>query len=193
MKLDRSFYLQPDVVSLARQLLGKVLVSNFNNIVTSGIITETEAYAGAEDRASHAYGNRRTSRTEIMFRQGGTAYVYLCYGMYSLFNVVTNKKDIPHAVLVRAVKPIDGVDTMLKRINKNNPDKILLNGPGKLTKAMGINYKHTGLDLLGRTIWIEDRQIKAEEGFISALPRIGIDYAGEDARLPYRFILNKYY
>src|SRR5688572_7863163 len=103
MKLKRDFYTREDVVLVAKELLGKVLCTKWNGKTTSGIITETEAYEGITDRASHAYRGRRTERTEIMYSEGGTAYVYLCYGMHHLFNVVTNKKDIPHAVLIRAV------------------------------------------------------------------------------------------
>lgn len=188
MKLGRSFYERTDVVKIARDLLGKVLVTRFDNILTSGMITETEAYEGVTDRASHAYNNRRTERTEIMYWQGGTAYIYLCYGVHSLFNVVTNKKDIPHAILIRGLKPLEGTEAMLKRLYAKVLKGDMLIGPGKLSKALGIHYSATGTDLLGNTIWIEDRKIKIRDNDITAGPRIGIDYAGEDAKLPYRFI-----
>ncbi len=191
MKLQGAFYEQKDVVFLAKELLGKVLVTKFDGICTSGIITETEAYAGETDRASHAFGGRRTQRTEIMYARGGTAYVYLCYGMHSLFNVVTNCKDIPHAVLIRAIRPVEGIDTMLMRTGKNAVGSTFSNGPGKVSKALGLHFSHSGIDLTGNEIWIEDRKIHVASKDIVAGPRIGVDYAGEDAELPYRFYINK--
>lgn len=188
MKLSRDFYLQHDVVALARQLIGKVLVTNFNGEYTSGVITETEAYAGAVDKASHAYGERRTPRTETMYAQGGTGYVYLCYGIHHLFNVVTNVEGIPHAVLIRGVKPLEGIDIMRVRRNFPKTDKILSAGPGTVSQALGIRTSHDKADLLGEHIWIEDRGIVVPDDRVKITPRIGVDYAGEDAKLPYRFI-----
>jgi len=188
MKLQRDFYERADVVKISRELLGKVLYSRTGKTVTSGIITETEAYAGITDKASHAYNNRRTDRTEIMYSRGGTAYVYLCYGIHHLFNVVTNKKEIPHAILVRALLPLEGKDIMRKRRGKSIPDEKLCSGPGSMTKAMGITVEKTGIDLLGNEIWIEDRGIKVDQKKIVISTRIGIDYAEEDAKLPYRFV-----
>jgi len=188
MKLTKDFYTGTDVVSLAKELIGKCLFTNFENNFCGGIITETEAYAGITDKASHAYNNRFTKRTEIMFREGGIAYVYLCYGMYSLFNVVTNKENIPHAILIRSIFPTEGKEIMQKRFGKNNLEKYKLNGPGKLSKAMGIHYSHSGINLLENKIWIEDLNIKLNENEILSTNRIGIDYAGEDALLPYRFV-----
>lgn len=187
MKLDRSFYLRKDVIKVSKELLGKVLYTCIGNKRTAGIITETEAYAGVTDRASHAYGGRRTARTEVMYREGGTAYVYLCYGIHSLFNVVTNEKDIPHAVLIRAIHPIEGINTMLKRRNKKQVEKSLASGPGSLSQALGIHYVHTGHSLLGKIMWIEDKGIGIKPSDIIAGPRVGVEYAGEDALLPYRF------
>ena len=189
-KLLKEFYLREDVVKISRELLGKVLYTRFNGQLTGGIIIETEAYAGVTDKASHAYNNRRTQRTEIMYREGGVAYVYLCYGMHALFNIVTNKKDIPHAILIRALKPFEGLDIMLKRRNKTKSDKMLTAGPGTITKALGIEVKHTDLSLLNDSIWIEDKGINVNTEKIKATTRIGIDYAGEDARLPYRFLID---
>ncbi len=186
-KLDKSFYLHDDVVKVARELLGKFLLSNFDGIVCGGMITETEAYAGTIDRASHAYGGKRSDRTEIMYHEGGVAYVYLCYGVHSLFNIVTNIKDIPHAVLIRGIKPLIGVEEMLIRTNKLKSGPALTDGPGKLSRAMGIHYKHTGTNLSGNKIWLEDRGMKIANKNMQITPRIGIDYAGEDAKLPYRF------
>lgn len=194
MKLPLSFYDREDVVLVARELLGKVLVTNFDGQYTSGIIVETEAYAGPQDKASHAYGNRRTARTEIMFSEGGTAYVYLCYGIHHLFNVVTHKKDIPHAVLIRALEPLEGIEYMLARRNKEHLQPSLTAGPGALSMAMGILTRHTGLSLLGNEIWIEDKGITVPKKDIIASTRVGVAYAKEDALLPYRFSIkgNKY-
>jgi len=191
MKLKKVYYLEPNVVKLAKDLLGKVLVTREGKTITSGIITETEAYNGVVDKASHAYGNRRTDRTEIMFREGGTSYVYLCYGIHYLFNVVTNVKDHPHAVLIRAIQPLEGKEIILRRRGIAKPDKKLCIGPGKVSQALGITIKHNGLDLTGDKIWIEDTGIKIKPKDILVGPRIGVDYAGEDAKLPYRFRVEK--
>ena len=187
MKLKKAYYLEPKVVKLAKNLLGKVLVTREGKTITSGIITETEAYNGIVDKASHAYGNRRTNRTEIMFKEGGTSYVYLCYGIHYLFNVVTNVQDTPHAVLIRAIQPLEGKDLILRRRGVAKVDKKLCVGPGKVSQALGISIKHNGLDLIGNKIWIEDIGIKIKLKDILSGPRIGVDYAGEDAKLPYRF------
>lgn len=187
--LDKAFYLHEDAVFMAKAFLGKVLVTKISGKVTSGIISETEAYAGIHDKASHAYGKRNTIRTAPMYLDGGIAYVYLIYGIYSLFNIVTAPAGIPHAVLVRAIQPLEGLDVMLER-RKLRFTKGLANGPGKLSVAMGIHYSDSGEDLLGDRIWIEDRGISPEANEIITSPRIGIDYAGEDADKPYRFILN---
>lgn len=187
MKLKRSFYEIEDVVKIAKELIGKVIVTKFDDITTSGIIVETEAYAGIEDRASHAYGNRRTNRTEVMYAKGGTAYVYLCYGIHHLFNVVTNVVDIPHAVLIRAIEPIEGVETMLERRNKKVFDPSLTAGPGCVSQALGISTVHSGYNLTDATIFIENRKLPI--GNIIAATRVGVAYAKEDALLPYRFYL----
>ncbi|GAA3935951.1 DNA-3-methyladenine glycosylase [Chitinophaga oryziterrae] len=194
IKLEQGFYNRADVLKIARELLGKVLITKFDGIVTSGRIVEVEAYAGVKDKASHAYGGRHTNRTSVMYYPGGTAYVYLCYGIHHLFNIVTNTKDIPHAILVRAVEPMEGIPAMLERTGKKKPDYTLTKGPGNVSKALGIGTKHTGGSLL------QDEIIIASDGFVPkkedivATPRIGVDYAGEDALLPYRFIIkgNKY-
>lgn len=188
-KLDHSFYKRNDVLAIARELLGKVLVTELNGITTTGRIVETEAYAGVQDRASHAYGGRRTARTEVMFGKGGTAYVYLIYGIHHLFNVVTNKKDVPHAVLVRAIEPLTGIDSMLERSGKERWDYTLGKGPGNVSKALGINTRYTGWDLTGNDIYIAADGFTPPADTILATQRIGVDYAGVDALLPYRFIL----
>ena len=190
-KLLHSFYLQTNVIDLARQLIGKVLVTNFNNRYTSGIISETEAYNGVVDRASHAYNGRRTPRNETMFAMGGTSYVYICYGMHHLFNVVTNVKDEPHAVLIRNIIPLEGIEIMQRRRNKNVTDKTFSTGPGTASVVLGINKQHNGLLLSGNEIWIEDGKTKIEENQIIVTPRIGVESAGKDALLPYRFLLKR--
>ena len=187
MKLNLAFYQDKDVVGLAKAFLGKVLCTNINGIGCAGIITETEAYAGITDKASHAYGNRFTLRTAPMYKSGGLAYVYLIYGIHSLFNIVTGPEGIPHAVLVRSIAPLEGIDQMKKR-RKMQSTRDLANGPGKLSTALGIHYSHSGESLEGPKIWIEDRGLNPAEHRISTGPRIGIDYAEEDASLPYRFV-----
>lgn len=187
MKLPKEFYLQEDVVSLARQLLGKVLVTKIDGKATAGVIKETEAYRAPEDRASHAYGMRRTKRNKTMFCEGGVSYVYLCYGIHSLFNVVTNIAGMPHAVLIRALEPVEGVELMLKRRNRKKADKNLAGGPGTLSQALGITTKLNGEPLVGEKVWIEERGIAVSKNAIAAGPRIGVAYAGEDAKLPWRF------
>ncbi|MFN0032372.1 MAG: DNA-3-methyladenine glycosylase [Flavobacteriales bacterium] len=172
-KLPTSFYLNKDVVQAAKLLLGKKLCTNFDGNQTSGIITETEAYCAPQDPASHAYQMLRTRRTEAMYAAGGHAYVYLIYGRYNLFNVVTNVEGTPHAVLVRAIEPIDGMDTMLNRKKMSAIKKKLTAGPGLLTEALGIRLQHNGCSLLGNNIWIEQAP-DLPESKINASPRIGL-------------------
>lgn len=186
-KLPRSFYLRENVVEISRELLGKFLMTKFNGSVTGGMIVETEAYNGIEDRASHAYNGRRTKRTEIMYSIGGTAYVYLCYGIHHLFNIVTNKKEIPNAVLIRAIEPAEGIEQILKRRNKKEMKRDLCAGPGSTSQALGITTRYTGLDLLGNAIWVEDRGITLSKDTIHSSKRIGVDYAGEHAERLWRF------
>lgn len=182
--LQRSFYLRADVVRIARELLGKVLVTAFDEGFTCGIITETEAYAGVDDRASHAFGGRRTARTEVMHAQGGTSYIYLCYGMHHLFNVVTHERDVPHAVLIRAIVPLDGKELMRLR---RNGRPLRTDGPALVSQVLGIRTAHTNMDLIDGPIRIEDHGIVPKHDAILVGPRIGVDYAGDDAMLPYRF------
>lgn len=185
-KLDHAFYLEKNVLKVAKALLGKVLVTEIGGIRTSGRIVETEAYNGAVDRASHAWNNRRTARTEIMFAEGGAAYVYLCYGIHHLFNVVTNLENVPHAVLVRALEPVDGIPEMLRRTGKPSVNYTLTAGPGSLSRALGITTSLTGQSLQGNQIWIEDAPVVPAKN-IEARTRVGVAYAMEDAYLPYRF------
>lgn len=188
--LDIDFFLRPDVVRVARELIGKVLVTGNGRMLTSGIITETEAYAGITDRASHAYAGRRTARNENMFANGGIAYVYKCYGIHDFFNVVTDRRDVPHAVLIRAVQPLHGEPLMRSR---RGPKAFgmsygeLSGGPGKLTAALGITLAHNGTDLRTGRVRLEDHGIAVPTSDILVGPRIGVDYAGDDALLPYRF------
>jgi DNA-3-methyladenine glycosylase len=186
-KLPDDFYQREDVLVISRELLGKVLCTNFYGKLTSGIIVETEAYAGVTDKASHAYGGRRTKRTETMYAKGGSAYVYLCYGIHHLFNIVTNKENIPHAVLIRAIEPQDGLKVMLERRNKKEMDHTLTAGPGSLTQALGITIKDSGTFLLDNLIWLEDQNINYTNQDILASPRVGVQYAGKDISNPWRF------
>ncbi|TPE44857.1 DNA-3-methyladenine glycosylase [Pontibacter mangrovi] len=187
MKLPKEFYTRPDVVQLAQELLGKYLFTCVDGMLTGGMIVETEAYSGENDRACHAHLNRRTARTEIMYSEGGVAYVYLVYGMYHLFNIITNEQDRADAVLVRAIAPEVGVEEMLLRRGFQSIKPNLTAGPGVLSIALGIDKKLYGADLTGDTVWIEDKGVVLPEERIATGPRIGIDYAGEDALLPWRF------
>jgi DNA-3-methyladenine glycosylase len=191
--LPQSFYQKDDVVFIAKELLGKTLLSNVNGALVGGIITETEAYRGPEDRACHAYNNRRTARTEPMFQNGGIAYVYLCYGMHNLLNVVTSTKGNPHAVLIRAIEPTHGVEKMLKRRKKKEIDPTLTKGPGALCQALGITKEFNYHPLDKQPLWIEERGLKPNPSLIKTTPRIGIDYAGKDASLPWRFVFELHY
>lgn len=187
-KLPFSFYQQDNVVDIARRLIGKVLCTRIDSApLTSGIITETEAYCGRGDKACHANNGVRTNRTETMYRPGGVAYVYLCYGIHHLFNVVTNVQDKADAILIRAIQPEDGKDQMLERRNSQQVNPSLTAGPGRLTQALGITTDLDATDLTGDTIWIEDRGHHFSEDSLVASKRIGVDYAGEDADLPWRF------
>ncbi|MCF6172018.1 MAG: DNA-3-methyladenine glycosylase [Bacteroidales bacterium] len=190
MKLPLSHYRSNDVVALAKNLCGKFLMTRIDGVETGGIITETEAYAGIRDRASHAFGERRTKRTEVMYRAGGVSYVYLCYGIHYLFNVVSGEQDIPHAILIRGIYPVVGIGKMLERTGKKKPGYALTNGPGKLTKALGITLEHNGMKLNDGDLWIEDRKLIVGEAEIQTAKRIGVAYAGDDALLPYRFVFD---
>jgi DNA-3-methyladenine glycosylase len=189
-KLGIDFYQRTDVIQIAKELLGKILVTKWEGIITSGRIVEVEAYNGVIDKASHASGGRRTNRNEIMYGDAGFAYVYLCYGIHHLFNVVTNTKNIPHAILIRGLEPIKGIDTMLKRTNKKQLDNSLTRGPGNVSKALGISFRHhSGHPLLSKDLFIAEDNFAYNKNEIQASPRIGVDYAGEDAKLPYRFYI----
>ena len=194
MKLPLSYYLNQDVLFLAKDLLGKVLFTQKDGQITAGIIVETEAYFGKIDKASHAYGGRRTNRTEIMYSEGGVSYVYLCYGIHHLFNIVTSVNGEPHAVLIRAIEPLIGQEIMEMRRNMPAAKSAISSGPGSAAKALGIDNSFNKKDLGGEEIWVEDRGIKYPEHEIFAGPRVGVAYAQEDAFLPWRFFVkgNKY-
>lgn len=189
MKLPKEFYTRPNVVQIAQELLGKHIYTSVDGMLTGGMIVETEAYSGENDRACHAHLNRRTARTEIMYHEGGVAYVYLVYGIYNLFNIITNVEGKADAVLVRAIQPEIGTEEMLLRRNMPTIKPNLTAGPGVMSIALGINRKHYGEDLTGNTIWLEDKGITITEDNIMTVPRVGIDYAGDDALLPWRFYI----
>lgn len=187
--LDSSFFESEDVVGIARNMLGMKLHTKIDGLLVSSIITETEAYQGVTDKASHAYGGKRTARTETMFGDPGVWYVYLCYGIHSMLNVVTGPKDTPHAVLVRAVQVVGGSQIVQQRRGVKIPKSALTNGPGKVCQAMAINHsQHNGLTISDSQIWVSDG-IQVPDHQVEVGPRIGIDYAQEDAKLPYRFVV----
>ncbi len=196
-RLPRNFYTREDTLKVARELLGKRLVvpapdggDNSNNSVArvSGIIVEVEAYLGAEDKAAHSYGGRRTPRTETMYARGGTAYVFFVYGMHHQFNVVSGSEGVPHAILIRALEPAEGIELMrARRPSAAKTDRDLTNGPGKLCQALAIDRSYDKADLLGERVWLEDAGVKLSPAEIASGARIGIDYAEEDAAKPWRF------
>lgn len=188
-KLELDFYRRENVLQIAEELMGKLLITNKDGILTSGRIVECEAYAGTPDKASHAFGGRRTNRNEIMYGEGGTAYVYLCYGIHHLFNVVTHAKDTPHAILVRSLEPVKGMKDMLIRTGKSKVDNTLTRGPGNVSRALGIFTKDNGTLLTGKNIYLADDGFVYAKKEIFTSSRIGVDYAGKDALLPYRFYI----
>jgi DNA-3-methyladenine glycosylase len=185
-KLPPSFYERDDVVGIARELLGKILVTTWEGVRTTGRIVETEAYAGLKDKASHAYRGK-TPRTEVMFETGGTAYVYLCYGLHQMFNIVTGKKEVPHAVLIRAVAPLEGIGEMLERTGKKQADASLTRGPGNVGRAFGMHRSQTGTSLQSDLMYIAEDGHQVPPNAVGTSARIGVAYAGADALLPYRF------
>ncbi len=192
IRLPLSFYRNPDVLEVSRALIGKVIVSSIGDQICSGIIVETEAYRAPEDKASHAYDNRCTDRTRVMFYRGGHAYIYLCYGIHHLFNIVTGPRGEAHAVLLRAIEPLEGLQTMRKRRTIEGSDRQLTNGPGKLSEALHLKTKYTGIDMLSAEapFWIEDRSLAPDPSDVQATKRIGVEYSEECADWPWRFIWN---
>ena len=188
-KLPYSYFQNSDVNFLAADLLGKYLITSIGDVVTGGIITETEAYKGVEDKASHAYGGRFTNRTQTMYEKGGLCYVYLCYGIHHLFNVVTGSKGVPHAVLIRGLEPVIGLEHMLERRKMTSLKPNLTAGPGALARAMGIDKNLNAADLQGDQIWIEERGLHFSNEEIIACPRVGVDYAEDHALLLWRYYI----
>jgi DNA-3-methyladenine glycosylase len=186
--LKPDFYTRADTLRVARELLGKRLVVPApSGVRVSGRVVETEAYLGAEDRAAHSYGGRRTRRTETMFGAGGRAYVFFVYGMHHQFNVVTGPEGLPHAVLVRAVEPEEGIELMRER-RPVSKERELTSGPGKLCRALGLDLTFDGEDLTtGKRVWLEETGARFKPEQIASGPRVGIDYAAEDALKPWRF------
>lgn len=193
-KLPVTFYNRKDVIQIAKELLGKIVVTKIDGITTSGRIVETEGYVAMVDKASHAFGGRRTSRNEHMYAAAGTAYVYICYGMHQMLNVVTNEKDVADAVLIRAIEPLEGIDSMLERTGKAQADYTLTKGPGNVGKALGIFKHHSGVMFMDDVIYLMDDGYEVPEERIGISPRVGVNSAGADALLPYRFYIrdNKY-
>jgi DNA-3-methyladenine glycosylase len=188
MKLTKDYFMTDDVLGIARDLLGKYLFTKVDGQLTGGVICEVEAYMGIGDRASHAYGGRRTRRNEMMYHEGGVAYVYLCYGMHHLLNFVTNVDGVPDAVLIRGIMPTHGEELMLQRTGKRKITPDIGIGPGKVSKLLGLTVADNGHSLCSDTLWIEDRGLIIPDNKVETTPRIGVDYAGEDALLPYRFV-----
>jgi DNA-3-methyladenine glycosylase len=188
-KLKRSFYERNDVVKISRQLIGKILCTRVDNQITAGMITETEAYCGLNDKACHANNGLRTNRTETMYGPGGHSYIYLCYGIHHLFNVVTNTQNRADAVLIRSIQPIEGEPVILQRRERNTMKPGVCNGPGKLTRSLAITTQMDGTNLTGNLIWIEDRGRSFNDSDIAETARIGVEYAGADAKRPWRFYL----
>ena len=188
MKLPKEFFERQDTAAIARELLGKLIVvpDEMGNRV-SGMIVETEAYLGEADRAAHSYGGRRTRRTEVMYGPGGHVYIFLVYGLYHQLNFVTGPPGTPHAILIRAVEPTEGIEAIRGRRGEM-PDRNLTSGPGKLCSALAIDKRFNGASLSGSDIWLENYQTVASAD-VAVRPRVGIDYAGSDAELPLRFLL----
>ena len=186
MKLKKEFY-QQDTEVVARQLLGKTLVRVYKGQRISGVITETEAYLGLIDKAAHSYHGKVTERTKVMYMEGGHAYVFMIYGMYYCFNVITRTTRQPEAVLIRALQPKEGLQLMHK-FRKTDDERKLTTGPGKLGQALKIDKSLNALPLSGQQIYIEDAaNLKASQ--IVTRPRIGVDYAEEAVEWPLRFYI----
>lgn len=193
-KLTIDFYNRTDVIQVAKELLGKIIITNIDGHKTSARIVETEAYIAITDRASHSYNGKRTERNEHMYGPAGNSYVYICYGMHHLFNVVTNNPGTPDAVLIRAAMPLSGIEIMLQRTNKLKADYTLTKGPGNMAKALGISKQHSGVNLQGTKIFLADDNFIVTPKDLGISKRIGVDGAGEAAIYPFRFYIkgNKY-
>lgn len=195
-RLSHDFFLHTDVVQICKSLIGKVLVSTIDDLYTSGIIVEAEAYRGPDDKACHAFNHRRTPRTEVLYKDGGHAYIYICYGIHHLFNIVTAPREMAHAVLIRALEPLEGKDIMMKRRNMISMEPKITRGPGALSVAMGFNANLSGMNMNSKEskIYIEDRRLVYTDEHVKSGTRIGVENAGVSALLPWRFWVkgNKY-
>lgn len=193
-KLTIDFYSRADVIQVAKELLGKIIVTNIDGHKTSARIVETEAYIAITDKASHSYNGKRTERNEHMYGPAGISYVYICYGMHHLFNVVTNNPGTPDAVLIRAAMPLSGIEIMLQRTRKLKADYTLTKGPGNMSKALGISKQHSGVNLQGTKIFLAEDDFVVSQKDLGISKRIGVDGAGEAAMYPFRFYIkgNKY-
>ena len=193
-KIPLSFYNRKNVVRIAKELLGKIVVTEFDNVTTSGRIVETEAYVGLTDKASHSFNGKRSLRNEHMYNEPGTAYIYICYGMHQMLNIVTNEKEIPDAILIRAIEPIEGIEKMMERTGKGDLDYSITRGPGNVGKALGIYKHHSGISALDNEIYLIDDDYIILNHEIGVSKRIGVESAGADGLLPYRFYVrgNKY-
>ena len=190
-KIPLSFYNRNDVLRISKEMLGKIVLSSIDGLITSGRIVETEGYVGTTDKASHAYAGRRTTRNEHMYAGPATAYIYVCYGMHQMLNVVTNEKNIPDAILIRGIEPLTGLEIMSDRTGKEITDKSITRGPGNVGKALGINKQLSGVCLLDNQIYLLDDGIKFDDDQIGISKRIGVESAGEDALLPHRFFVKR--
>lgn len=189
IKLPLSFYQRDNVELIARELLGKYIYTNIGAGQSGGIIIETEAYKGPEDRGSHAYNNRRTPRNEMMFGSGGLVYMYICYGIHDMLNIVSGIEGMSHAILIRAIEPLTGIDMMRERRNLYDHDKRLCQGPGVLSKALGLNKLHNGTDLQNDEIWIEDKGLNYADEEVVASARVGMNFEGPYKTIPWRFYI----
>lgn len=186
-KLPTSYYRQEDVLAVARDLLGKYVFTNIGGNITGGIIVETEAYRGPDDRGSHAYADKRTPRNEVMYCAGGVAYMYICYGIHDMLNIVTGVGNSSHAVLIRSIQPVDGIEVMRGRRSIFDNDKRLCQGPGALAKSLGLTKSHNGCDLQGDVLWLENRGVIFNNDQIAATPRVGMNFDGPYKLIPWRF------
>ncbi|MEJ7693728.1 DNA-3-methyladenine glycosylase [Daejeonella sp.] len=186
-KLPLEFYQQTDVVSVARQLLGKHVYSLIDGKLTGGIIVETEAYRGPDDRGSHAYNDKRTTRNEMMYSAGGVAYMYICYGIHDMLNIVTGTDGMSHAALIRAIEPTEGLDIIRIRRGIFDQNRRLCKGPGALANALGLTKVHNGADLQGDAVWLTDESTHYDDDQIIASARVGMNFDGPYKTIPWRF------
>ena len=194
MKISQSFYQRDDTLLIARELLGKYLFTKVEDKVVGGIIVETEAYLGPEDRGSHSFNNKRTTRNEMMYEAGGVVYMYICYGIHDRLNIVTGTKGSSHAILIRALEPVAGIDTMKMR-RGSSVDRIrLCKGPGALGKALGVSKLHNGVSLQGDEVWIEDQGLSISDDDVVSTARVGMNFDGVYKEIPWRYYIkgNKY-